>query len=115
LQPPSAKEALHLYSLIERSFLSYLRLLVIFFVVHAHCVLVNSDKAACLTLQPVQRLSKLVYRLRGLIRKLNLCWDNRIKATKVLNNLFLSCSRHVVMLQEMRVKINDSSVMLLAY
>ena len=115
MQPPSAKEALHFRSLVEQAFLSYPRLLVIFFAVHAHCVLVDSDEAACLALQPVQRLSKLVYRLRGLIRKFYLCWIDCSEAAKVLNNLFLSCSGHVVMLQEMRVKINNCSVMLLAY
>ena len=82
---------------------------------HAHCVLVNSNKAACLALQPVQRLSKLVYRLRGLVGKRYLCWINRGEAAEVLNNLFSSCSGHVVVLQKMRVKIDNSSVMLLAY
>ena len=83
--------------------------------VYAHCVFVNSNKTACLALQPVQRLSKLVYRLRGLIWKLYLSWANCSEVTEVLNNLFPTCSRHVVMLQEMRVEINNSCAVLLAH
>jgi hypothetical protein len=53
LQPTAAKEALSFYSVIEQAFLSYPCLLVIFIAMYAHCVLVDSNKAARLALQRV--------------------------------------------------------------
>jgi hypothetical protein len=50
LQAPAAKEALNFYSVVEQAFLSYSCLLVIFIAMYAHCVLVNSNEAACLAL-----------------------------------------------------------------
>jgi hypothetical protein len=57
LQPSSAKEALHLYSLVEQAFLSYLCLLMIFLAVLAHLIFVNSNPAARLALRTIKRVS----------------------------------------------------------
>jgi hypothetical protein len=57
LQPPSAKEALYLHSLVEQAFLSYLRLLVIFLAVLVHLIFVNSDLAARLALRTIKQVS----------------------------------------------------------
>jgi hypothetical protein len=76
LQPACAIEALHFYSIIQQAFVACPSLLVSFFTVHTHYVLVDSDKAACLALQPVQRCPKLFYRPRRLVWKRNLCRVN---------------------------------------
>ena len=112
LQPACAEEALHFYSIVKQALIACPSLLVMFLTVHAYCVLVDSNEPACRALQPIQRLPKRFYRLRGLIWKLNLSRVDWGEMTEALNDLFSSCSGHAVMLQEMCVKINNSWRML---
>jgi hypothetical protein len=83
--------------------------------VHAYCILADSSESARPTPQSVQRLPKLFYRLRRLVWKINVTRLDWGELTEAPNDLFSSCSGHTVMLQEMRVEIDNGSKMLLTY
>ena len=115
LQPPRAEEALHGHSIVQRACVASPRLLMILFAVHAHCIDVDGGKLARPAPQPIQRLPKLFYHLRGLVWELHVGRVDCAMMTEALDDQFSSCSGHAVMLQEMRVEIDDRSVMRLAH
>jgi hypothetical protein len=80
----------------------------------AHCICVDSNLHACFTLQRIQQSSKLFNQQRGLFRELNLIRFDCTNMRKAVDNLLSSYSVRVVILQEIRIKINYTCTVLLA-